>query len=187
MHFDAIVIGSGFGGAVSACRLAEAGYRVLVLERGRRWDAATYPRKDTDPWWWSQESPEQWNGWLDLRVFEHIAVAQGAAVGGGSLIYANISAVPDRSLFDKGWPPEITWAALAPHYDTVGRVMNVRPVPDNQWPRKMRLVRDAADAIGASSRFEKLELAVAFDRVEVGKRVPNPRRLRVLRHRRAIV
>ena len=49
MDFDAIVIGSGFGGAVSACRLAEAGYRVLVLERGRRWDAKTYPRKDSDP------------------------------------------------------------------------------------------------------------------------------------------
>ncbi len=44
MDFDAIVIGSGFGGAVSACRLAEGGYRVLVLERGRRWDAKTYPR-----------------------------------------------------------------------------------------------------------------------------------------------
>jgi choline dehydrogenase-like flavoprotein len=53
MDFDAIVIGSGFGGAVSACRLAEAGYRVLVLERGRRWNAKTYPRRDDDPWWWA--------------------------------------------------------------------------------------------------------------------------------------
>jgi cholesterol oxidase len=163
MRFDAIVIGSGFGGAVSACRLAEAGYRVLVLERGRRWDATTYPRKDTDPWWWSNEVPEQWNGWLDMRVFEHIAVAQGAAVGGGSLIYANISAVPDKSVFDKGWPPEVTWEAMAPHYETVGSVMDVQPVPDNQWPRKMRLVREAADAVGATSRFQKLELAVSFD------------------------
>jgi cholesterol oxidase len=163
MLFDAIVIGSGFGGAVSACRLAEAGYRVLVLERGRRWGAKTYPRKDTDPWWWSNEAPEQWNGWLDMRVFEHIAVAQGAAVGGGSLIYANISAVPDRSVFETGWPAEITWEGMAPHYDTVGRVMNVQPVPDNQWPRKMQLLREAADAIGATNRFQKLELAVTFD------------------------
>ena len=163
MDFDAIVIGSGFGGAVSACRLAEAGYRVLVLERGRRWDAKTYPRKDTDPWWWSNEAPERWNGWLDLRVFQHMAVAQGAAVGGGSLIYANISAVPEKSVFDRGWPPEITWEAMAPHYETVGRVMNVQPVPDNQWSKKMQLVREAAEAVGAGSRFQKLELAVTFD------------------------
>jgi cholesterol oxidase len=163
MDFDAIVIGSGFGGAVSACRLAEAGYRVLVLERGRRWNAKTYPRKDSDLWWWSNEVPERWNGWLDMRVFERIAVAQGAAVGGGSLIYANISAVPDRSVFDRGWPPEITWETMAPHFDTVGRVMNVQSVPDNQWPKKMRLVREAAEAIGAANRFQKLELAVAFD------------------------
>jgi cholesterol oxidase len=163
MDFDAIVIGSGFGGAVSACRLAEAGYRVVVLERGRRWDAKTYPRKDSDPWWWSNEAPERWNGWLDLRVFQHMAVAQGAAVGGGSLIYANISAVPDKSVFDRGWPPEITWEAMAPHYATVGRVMNVQPVPDNQWSKKMQLMRDAGEAIGAGSRFQKLELAVSFD------------------------
>jgi cholesterol oxidase len=163
MDFDAIVIGSGFGGAVSAARLAEANYRVLVLERGRRWDAKTYPRKDTDAWWWSDEAPERWNGWLDLRVFEHMAVAQGAAVGGGSLIYANISAVPDKSVFAKGWPPEIAWDEMAPHYETVGRVMNVQPVPDSQWSKKMQLVRDAAEAIGAGSRFQKLELAVSFD------------------------
>jgi cholesterol oxidase len=163
MDFDAIVIGSGFGGAVSACRLAEAGYRVLVLERGRRWDAKTYPRRDDDPWWWSNELPERWNGWLDLRVFKHMAVAQGAAVGGGSLIYANISAVPDKSVFDKGWPSQITWDVLAPHYETVGRVMNVQPVPDSQWSRKMQLMREAAEAVGAGARFQKLELAVSFD------------------------
>ena len=64
----------------------------------------------TIPWWWSNELPERWNGWLDLRVFKHMAVAQGAAVGGGSLIYANISAVPDKSVFDQGWPAEITWS-----------------------------------------------------------------------------
>ncbi|MGH6816565.1 MAG: GMC oxidoreductase [Hyphomicrobiaceae bacterium] len=171
MDFDAIVIGSGFGGAVSACRLAEAGYRVLVLERGRRWaakadprkDATPYPREPNDPWWWSQLAPERWNGWLDLRVFRTMAVAQGAAVGGGSLIYANISAVPDKSIFETGWPPEITWNALAPHYATVGKIMAVRPIPKTQWPKRMRMMRDAAQAIGAGARFKELDLAVSFD------------------------
>jgi cholesterol oxidase len=164
MDFDAIVIGSGFGGSVTACRLAEAGYRVVVLERGRRWDKASYPREPTDDWWWSQAHPARWNGWLDLRVFRHMVVAQGAAVGGGSLIYANISAVPHPELFAAGWPPEITWEAMAPFYRTVGEVMNVQRVPDGQWPKRMQLMKEAADAIGEGGRFQKLELAVSFDR-----------------------
>ena len=164
MDFDAIVIGSGFGGSVSSCRLAQAGYRVLVLERGRRWDRTNYPRKPTDHWWWDQENPERWNGWIDLRIFRHMAVAQGAAVGGGSFIYANISALPHKDIFDAGWPEEITWDGLAPHYRTVGEVMNVQEVPDNQWPLRMQLMREAANKIGAGDRFRKLHLAVSFDK-----------------------
>jgi cholesterol oxidase len=163
MDCDTIVIGSGFGGAVTACRLAEAGDRVMVLERGRRWDRTNYPRKATDAWWWDQNDPARWNGWLDLRVFRHMAVAQGAAVGGGSLIYANISAIPRADIFDAGWPEEITFADLEPHYRTVGKVMNVQPVPDGQWPHRMRLMKEGADKIGAGDRFQKLELAVSFD------------------------
>ena len=169
MDYDAIVIGSGFGGSVSACRLAEAGLRVLVLERGRRWNykgengATKYPRENTDPWWFSQEAPELWNGWLDLRVFRHMAVLSGAAVGGGSMVYANISATPHSSVFDKGWPPEITWEAMAPHYARVGDVMDVQQVPDNQWPLRMKLMREAANAIGAGDRFQKMDIAVSFD------------------------
>jgi cholesterol oxidase len=163
MDFDAVVIGSGFGGSVAACRLAEAGARVLVLERGRRWDHASYPSVTGTDWFWDRHHPERNNGWIDLRVFPHMAVAQGAAVGGGSLIYANISAVPPASAFAAGWPPEITADALAPHYATVGAIMNVQSVPDNQWTPRMHLVQDAARAIGAGERFRKLEMAVSFD------------------------
>jgi cholesterol oxidase len=163
MDFDTIVIGSGFGGSVAACRLSEAGDRVLVLERGRRWDRTTYPSVSGKDWLWDQHKPETSNGWIDLRVFPHIAVAQGAAVGGGSMIYANISAVPPPSVFASGWPPEITYQGLAPYYATVGTVMNVQAVPDNQWTPRMHLMQDAATAIGAGDRFRKLELAVTFD------------------------
>ena len=65
--FDVIVVGSGFGGAVVACRLAEAGARVLVLERGRRWTREHYPRQPGDPWLYSHTRPDKHNGWLDLR------------------------------------------------------------------------------------------------------------------------
>jgi cholesterol oxidase len=163
MDADVIIIGSGFGGSVMACRLAEAGARVLVLERGRRWDRTNYPSVTESNWWWSHDDPAAWNGWMDLRAFPHMAVAQGAAVGGGSLIYANISAVPHKDIFTHGWPQEITYDALAPHYATVGREMNVQTVPDNQWPARTKLMRDAAEKIGAGDRFMKLELAVSFD------------------------
>jgi cholesterol oxidase len=163
MDFDAVVIGSGFGGSVAACRLAESGARVLVLERGRRWDRSTYPSVSGKDWFWNNRDPVDGNGWIDLRVFPHMAVALGAAVGGGSLIYANISAVPPESVFAAGWPPEITYRDLLTHYATVGEVMNVQRLPDNQWTPRTRLMRDAATAIGAADRFRLLDLAVSFD------------------------
>lgn len=163
MDFDAIVVGSGFGGAVAACRLSEAGYKVLVLERGRRWDKTNYPREPEDPWMWDHEHPEREQGWLDLHVFPHMAVAAGAAVGGGSLIYANISCEAPASSFKVGWPREITYAALQPYYDRVAKFMNVQQVPANQWTNRMKLMKEAADKTGAGARFKQLDLAVSFD------------------------
>jgi len=163
MDFDVIVIGSGFGGAICGCRLAESGYKVLILERGRRWDKTTYPRKPGDRWTWSHEHPEKENGWLELRLFPNMGVAQGAAVGGGSLIYANISCEAPPAVFEAGWPREITYDELKPHYDTVARFMNVQKVPANQWTERMRLMQRGAEAIGEGSRFKQLELAVSFD------------------------
>jgi len=161
--YDVIVIGSGFGGAITACRLAEHGYRVLVLERGRRWDKSNYPRELNDPWVWSNEHPERENGWLDLRIFSHMTVAAGAGVGGGSLVYANVSCEAPPQTFNVGWPKEITYAELKPHYDAVAEYMNVKPVPDNQWTARMHLMKEAAEKSGYADRFKKLELAVSFD------------------------
>ena len=80
--FDSIVIGSGFGGAVMACRLAEKGARVLVLERGRRWKPEDYPSVSQKHWLWDEDEPERQNGWLDFRYFGDMSVAQGAGVAG---------------------------------------------------------------------------------------------------------
>ena len=161
--WDAIVVGSGFGGAVTACRLAEAGYRVLVLERGRRWSPANFPRDPGDAWRWDQAHPERDNGWVDFRIFRSMAVAQGAGVGGGSLIYANISLDADPATFEQGWPPEITFGELAPYSAAVARTMNVQPVPSGQWPARTVLMREAATATGVADRFRPLDLAVSFD------------------------
>ncbi len=163
MAFDVIVIGSGFGGSVTACRLAESGRRVLVLERGKRWDKTNYPRQATDQWLWDPQHPEKSPGWLDVRRFPHMTVAQGAAVGGGSHIYANVSTEAPKAIFEKGWPPEIRHQDLKGHYDTVKAMMNVKEVPEAQWTTRMKLLKEAATKAGFADRFRPLEIAVNFD------------------------
>lgn len=161
--FDAIIIGSGFGGAITACRLAEGGYRVLVLERGRRWDVHTFPREPADPWVWDHTAPQLRNGWFDLRIFPHMTVIQGAGVGGGSLVYANISIEAKPKTFEQGWPAEITLAELKPSYALVGQMLTVKKVPEPQWPARTKLMQEAANRTGRGDRFQPLELAVSFD------------------------
>jgi cholesterol oxidase len=161
--FDAIVVGSGFGGAVTACRLAERGQRVLVLERGRWWQPADYPRAPADDWIWDQSRPERYNGWIDFRWFRGMGVAQGAGVGGGSLIFANVVVDANAGTFDRGWPAEITRDELMPYYERVARMMNVQTLPLNQTTARYRLVQEAANAAGFATRFRPLPLAVSFD------------------------
>ncbi|WP_439685608.1 Choline dehydrogenase or related flavoprotein [Cupriavidus oxalaticus] len=164
LAYDVVVIGSGFGGAVSACRLAQAGRKVLVLERGRRWSPANYPRDENDPWLWNQERAHRFNGWADIRTFSDVWVIAGAGVGGGSLIYANVSVEARPEAFRQGWPKDVTYAGLQPHYEEVGRMLDVSAVPDNQLSERTRLLREGAEACGWSGRFRKLPLAVSFSR-----------------------
>lgn len=161
--WDAIVIGSGFGGAVTACRLAEANRRVLVLERGRRWETKDYPRNPDHAWIWSQDRPEKRNGWIDARFWRGMWVAQGAGVGGGSLIYASVFIEAKPECFATGWPAEITYDELKPYYDRAGAMLTVQKLPDTQFTERCKLMRDAAQALGYGDRFGPVELAVRFD------------------------
>ena len=163
VEFDAIVVGSGFGGAASACRLAEAGKKVLILERGKRWQPEQYPRELTDDWIWNYSAPEKHQGWIDLRFFGDMTVAQGAGFGGGSLIYANVSIEAKPETFAEGWPKEITYEALKPYYERAGRMLSVQTIPDNQEPERFRVMRDGAQGLGLGNRHSKVELAVNFD------------------------
>ena len=163
-NFDFVVVGSGFGGAVVACRLAEVGQRVLVLERGRRWDEKNYPSVTNRNWIFDVDEPERQNGWLDLRWFDDMAVAQGAGVGGGSLVYANVSVPPPPTTFEAGWPAAIDANALAPYIAKVGRMLEVATLPENQRTKRWDLVRRGAAALGHSDRFSSLPLAVRFDK-----------------------
>lgn len=161
--FDVIVIGSGFGGAVTACRAAEAGARVLVLERGRRWNPDNYPRAIHDPWLFDVDHPARKHGWLDLRLFRGMAVAQGAGVGGGSLCYSSVVMEADPDVFDDGWPAELTYAELKPHYDTVRQMLRITTIPDRQQTPRTDLLKTGAESQGFGGRFAKAPLAVSFD------------------------
>jgi cholesterol oxidase len=160
--FDVIVIGSGFGGAITARRLAEKGMRVLVLERGRRWEPAQYPRKPGDPWIFNADHPARHNGWLDMRFFRRMTVAQAAGVGGGSLTYSSVAVEANPDVFTQGWPKEITYAELKPYYDTVAREMSLQVIPDGQLTRRFEIARDAARNLGYADRFSKAPLSVSF-------------------------
>src|SRR5687767_10037302 len=160
--FDAIVIGSGFGGAITARRLAEKGMRVLVLERGRRWEPEQYPRRPGDAWIFSDNHPARFNGWLDLRFFGRMAVAQAAGVGGGSLSYSSVAVEATPDVFTKGWPAEITHSELKPWYDMVAREMNLQVVPDGQLTHRFTLAREAARNLGYADRFSQAPLSVSF-------------------------
>jgi cholesterol oxidase len=163
MSYDYVIVGSGFGGAVSACRLSAKGRKVLVLERGRRWKKEDYPREYGDAWIWDHNRPEECNGWIDLRIMDQMWVAQGAGVGGGSLIYANVSIDAKPEAFASGWPSAISYAELKPYYERVAAVLKPARVPDNQPTERFKLMSEAADAIGEGERVRKLELAVTFD------------------------
>lgn len=161
--FDVIVVGSGFGGAVTAARLAEAGWKVLVLERGRRWLPKMMPRGPGDDWFFDVDQPHRQNGWLDFRWFGDMSVAMGAGVGGGSLVYGNVSIVPPKETFARHWPQAITYEAMLPYYETVGRVLDLQTMPAHQVPPRYHLMRQGAAAIGAAERFRDVPQAISFD------------------------
>jgi cholesterol oxidase len=160
--FDVIVIGSGFGGAITARRLAEKGMRVLILERGRRWEPAQYPRKAGDAWIFNPDHPARHNGWLDMRFFGRMTVAQAAGVGGGSLTYSSVAVEANPDVFTRGWPKEINYAELKPYYDIVAREMDLQVIPDGQLTQRFILAKEAARNLGHAERFSKAPLAVSF-------------------------
>jgi cholesterol oxidase len=174
--YDVIIIGSGFGGSVAACRLAQQDYKVLVLERGRRWSKETYPRRlsPVKNLFWRQSNPVKYNGWFDIRFFRKMFVVQGCGVGGGSLVYANVCINAKRTVFQAGWPAEITYKRLEPYYGRVASMLEPNPVPLRQMPPRGELAKQAAAKLHYGNRFRRLPLAVRFDPQGSTQSVPNP-------------
>ena len=161
--FDVVVIGSGFGGAICSARLAEAGYRVLILERGRRWDVKDFPRKPDDAWTWDHDHPEKKHGMVRLsRLSQHDRGARRRRRRRIARLREHLGS-RQRGQLSNGWPSPITFGELQPHYERVGKTMNVKAVPEQQWPARTKLLKEAAEKLGYGDRFRRLELAVTFD------------------------
>ncbi|ARV61224.1 cholesterol oxidase [Nostocales cyanobacterium HT-58-2] len=139
---DALIIGSGFGGAVAALRLGEAGINTVVLERGRRWPItpeqntfATFENPDGRSTWLSKTTYygapiDVYTGLTELLVEEGINVGCGAGVGGGSLVYNAITHQPTRELFYKVFPDSIDYEELDKvYYPRVRSILNSAPIP----------------------------------------------------------
>ncbi len=170
-HFDAVVVGSGFGGSVTAARLAEAGWSVCVLERGKAYPPNSFPRSplDTKHNFW--DPSEGMQGMFDLWSFEGLDALCASGLGGGSLIYANVFLRKDEKWFVKedlasggyeDWP--VTRADLDPHYDRVEKHIGVQHFPFADEPYastpKVRAYRDAAERLGLD--WSLVPLAVTF-------------------------
>lgn len=162
-NFDAVVVGSGFGGAVAACRLAQAGLNVAILERGRRYPRGSFPRNWqnlSDGWLWEHEQ-----GLFDVKPINEMVIIQGAGYGGGSLIYANVQIRVPADALDHGWPTGYSRAALDPYYDLVAYMLDITPIGAHQplgLPPKTMRMREAADRLGRGDQLCFPNLAVSF-------------------------
>ena len=139
----ALIIGSGFGGAVTALRLGEAGIRTMVLEQGRRWDSASAPfsrllppdgrstwlRNKTVLPFGPSMSIQKYTGVLDRVDYPNIKVYRGTAVGGGSIVYGGISTQPPEDLFYQIFSSGISYAELLPYYERVRTMLRITTVP----------------------------------------------------------
>ena len=151
--FDFIVIGSGFGGSVSALRLAEKGYKVAVMEMGRRWTPDNLPRTSWSIRRWIWRPNLGLRGFFNLRFFKHATIFHGCAVGGGSITYACTLLPPPEKVWGKGsWTGLADWNAEMPqHLETASRMLGV--TKNRILGPADHLLKRAAEAAGIGNTF----------------------------------
>ncbi len=158
--FDFIVIGSGFGGSVSALRLVEKGYKVAVMEMGRRWTPENLPRTSWSLHRWFWRPGLAMRGFFNMRFFRHVTILHGCAVGGGSITYACTLLRPPDKVWDSGyWAGLVDWKAEMPrHYDTASRMLGI--TENKILGPADRLLKRAAEESGVGATFYRTQVAI---------------------------
>lgn len=171
-EYDVVVVGSGFGGSVAALRATEKGYRVAVLEAGRRFGPEDFPRSSWDARRFLWLPRLGCFGIQRLTLLRDVLVLSGAGVGGGSLVYANTLYEPlDAFWRDPQWAGIADWRdELAPHYATARRMLGAATVPF-ETPADLAM-RRLAERLGVAETYRPTDVAVYFG--EPGVEVPDP-------------
>ncbi len=169
---DFAVVGSGFGGSVSALRLAEKGWRVVVLEKGTRFSPEDFPKTNWNlpKYFWLPGLG--FRGLFKMTFLKHVTALSGVGVGGGSLVYANTLPVPGDSFFTApSWASLADWKReLAAHYVTAKRMLGTTRVPFTSPPDDV--LRDVGRDLGLVDKWHSTDVAVFFG--EPGVTVPDP-------------
>lgn len=160
--FDVVVIGSGFGGSVAAFRLTEKGYRVAVIEAGRRFKDKDFPKTSWRLSKFLYLPRLGLRGIQRIHVLPDVLVLAGAGVGGGSLVYANTLYQPGDEYFnDKQWREITDWKAeLTPWYDQASRMLGVAENP--YFSPSDQAMKEAAESMGVGHSFKMAPLGVHF-------------------------
>ncbi len=172
---DFVIIGSGFGGSVSAHRLTEKGYSALVLEKGKRYRDADFAKSNWAYWKFLWLPALRAHGILQLSLLDGMLIFHGSGVGGGSLGYANVLMEPSDELFEApGWKDLADWkTVLRPHYDTARRMLGVAPTP--RFGPADEAARRIAERLGVGKTFAPTEVGIFFGAgQEPGTKVADP-------------
>jgi cholesterol oxidase len=174
--FDFVVVGSGFGGSVAAMRLTEKGYRVLVLERGKRYRDQDFAQTNLHFHKYIWAPALRCFGIFQITPFRDVWVLHGCGVGGGSLGYANVLMQPDEKLFENpAWKHLADWKSiLLPHFDTARRMQGVAENP-RFWPSDT-ILKEIAAELGTHHSFQPAQVGVFFGEngASEGELVPDP-------------
>ncbi len=171
-QYDYIIVGSGFGGSVSALRLSEKGYKVLVIEKGKWYKSQDFAKTNWDLSKWLWMPALRFFGIMKMSIFRHIVIVSGTGVGGGSLVYANTLPIPKEPFYKTG-----SWAALAdwqtvlkPHYQTALKMLGAAKNPrlcDGDIALKQ-----LSKELGRKDQFEHPNVSVYFG--DEGVKVKDP-------------
>ncbi|SHG40875.1 cholesterol oxidase [Flavobacterium segetis] len=170
--FDYIIIGSGFGGSVSALRLSEKGYKVLVIEKGKWYKSNDFAKTNWNLPKWLWMPSLKFFGIMKMSIFRHIVIISGTGVGGGSLVYGNTLPIPKTSFYKSGsWSALADWEnELKPFYKTALNMLGATRNP-KLFDGDLAL-KELAKNIGKEDQFENPEVAVFFGKA--GVKVKDP-------------